>query len=858
MATKVTSFRRNGFFACLCMLLPIISPCGVAHGVPPVLPLPPGLIPPKPKPTTQPAKTAEPVVTITLVSHQDPLPSVVTTDKKNDAAAAEDLCHYLSRVTSREITVVQTPGSKGAIIHVGRDAFVKQHAPKIEKLFADGYIIKYVKSGDRVHLILAGKLPASSQWAVEQFLRDYCGVRWLFPDPVYGEVVPARSTIAFNSDLSKTYEPHYSKRADLAMYYHNRNRTGLRLRPGGIGQYGGHAIQAVFKSDEYRDHPEWFAFFAGKRQWWKYGNGWQICTTNRETVKHMVKYVLDYFSKNPDAPTCSVGQNDGGGWCMCEKCRKFIMSTGYKTTGRWFHWVNQVAKEVGKKYPDKWIEALAYVGTAKPPRFKLEPNVAITKTIVGEGELKLAEDWMKVCRSVNLYSYMYGSSFLGFRHYPHAAKDYLKWGHDKLKALAHVGECNGDWSFDGPKYHYIQALQWDVNADVNEIMNDFCQHSYGKAAGPMREFWDRLEEIYERRGRKKRLAFYKHVSWQMALRPNQEFLLYRPDDVKFLDKCIAAATRLAAGDTPHVQFRVERISDAWKYYRTMLVSFMTYFKIPLCQKIASRRSWAAAVKLARKVADLLATRKLYFDKLLAYKHINPRMAMSYYWAFAVGITIFSHEKALIDDLCTSVSLSMRKSLGTRRTLDFWHKVQPSDSLYETARMQIYALTRRRKKFNLLINHDFETGNFKGWAASGGRINVMRTRAHKGKYAARMGRKDGDSERATISQRVAIPAPGPYRLTVRAKNMGKVPKDNAPPGITIECYQRTRMLWTPPTRNTIHPTQKTGDWAKLVAILDVPDEADSVLVRLNKWTLEGTVLWDSAIFERMLPRERSQE
>ena len=78
MATKVTSFRRNGFFACLCMLLPIISPCGVAHGVPPVLPLPPGLIPPKPKPTTQPAKTAEPVVTITLVSHQDPLPSVMT------------------------------------------------------------------------------------------------------------------------------------------------------------------------------------------------------------------------------------------------------------------------------------------------------------------------------------------------------------------------------------------------------------------------------------------------------------------------------------------------------------------------------------------------------------------------------------------------------------------------------------------------------------------------------------------------------------------------------------------------------------------------------------------------------------
>ena len=151
---------------------------------------------------------------VTVVSPKGPLPSVLwgTTKAGKDLVdkdAAADLCDYLSRVSGRKIAPLAKPAAEGVIIHVGPDAFVRKHAPEVEKLFADGYIVKYVARGGRGHVILAGRMGPSSQWAMEQFLKDFCGVRWLFPYPKHGEVVPSRPTITIDSALSKTYEPDY-------------------------------------------------------------------------------------------------------------------------------------------------------------------------------------------------------------------------------------------------------------------------------------------------------------------------------------------------------------------------------------------------------------------------------------------------------------------------------------------------------------------------------------------------------------------------------------------------------------------------------------------------------------------------
>ena len=806
--------------------------------------------------------------TITIVSPEGPLPNVVTTGSEEEKFAAGDLCDYLSRVTGRTITVCASPAAKGVIIHVGRDAFVDKHAPEIAKVFADGFLLKCVKTEGRYHVIAAGRIPRGTRWAAEEFLEKFCGVRWLFPDRVYGEVVPSRATVTVKSTLAQKHEPDYISRGHGGMYYFDPSRKYLRGRPHGAA-YGSHEIQFMFTAKEFKAHPEWFAYFAApdsdlkrlkpesvgdrrpQRWHWDYGNGWQICTTHPGTVEHAVKYVLDYFKKNPDSPVCSVGQNDGGGWCQCPQCVKFVNSFNppYTTSERWFHWVNLVAKEVAKTHPDKWIESMAYGGTSAPTRFQLAPNVAITKTIYSVPHVRRAEAWQKVCKSVNLYSYMYGSSFLGFRHYPRAARDFLKWGRDKLGARAHVIECSGDWTFDGPKYYYIQALQWDVNADPDKLMGEFCEVSYGKAAGAMGKFWDRLDQIYERGDPEKRFVFYYMVNWNTSAPPNYEFKHYALADVKFLDERIAEATRLAANDTEEVQFRVERMVDAWKYFRTVLVSYLTYFKMPRDAEATSDDSRDAALKLAREIADVRAERRRYLDRMRVYQYINWRISSPYYWSFMAGLTIFSHEQSLLDSLCTAVSEYTRESAGLKAALDFWRKVPYSSGLHQAARTQIHMLSREKLP-NLLVNGDFETGDLTGWEASGHQADVVRTQVHGGKCAART---RGGSYGAEMFQRVSVSPGQRYRLTVWGRYLSEASGKVVPAEATIHFLSGSgRGISSEPTRSTAQAVDPSAGWVALRSTVTVPPGVISAVIKLTKTRTPGkTLLWDDVTFERIM-------
>jgi hypothetical protein len=808
---------------------------------------------------------------IEMVSPSGALPSVVTTENKSDRDAATDFCNYLSRVTQRKIAVSESSADAGAVFHVGRDAFVKEHAPEIDTLFADGYILKAVRFDGRLHVILAGKAPWSSQWAIEQFLKDYCGVRWLFPDPTYGEIVPSRPTLTVDSTLFKKYEPDYMQRANCGMYYYNPAHTLLRNRPKGFGAYGEHALQRIFQQAEFDAHPEWFAYFMDdgksksfrgwedgrpqkRRQWWSYGNGWQICTSHQGTIDHTVKYVLDHFEKNPDSPVVSVGANDGHGWCECDACKALADSfePAYTTSELWWHWVNQIAKEVAKTYPDKWIEALAYGTPITPPRFELQPNVAITLTIIYADQFETVKGWKPLCKSINLYTYTYGSAFFGFRHYPHAVRDFLKWGHDELGALAHVTECGGDWTLDGPKYHYMQALQWDVNADPDNIMDDFCNDSYGKAAKPMRAFWDRLEQCYENRPlvpygkdrQTQRLCFYTWVSWQNPdyLRPNTEFEGYTLEDIYALDESIDQAAALAAADTPEVQFRVERMVDAWKYVRTLLWSKVNYFDSPPAIEVNSETQKREALVLAREIAKGRADRQHYLGKMRMVPHINPRMSLKYYWNLGTALTLFSQERTLLDNLCQSITAYTKKTAGTQAAETFWRNIDASDYLRSTAQTQLYVL-KQSELTNILANGDFETGNLNGWTVSGNPTVITDETAYQGKRCV------STVKGATLTQTVFVAPQERYRLTAWVKY--SVPhKGDAPSVETDITFHEGNVqftIWSEPARNVLSAGDPADRWRPFSTTVTVPPGATLANVKLKAHV---PVLLDNIVLDRI--------
>jgi len=813
--------------------------------------------------------------TVTVVSPESPLPSIVHAVGKDNANAASDLANYLSRVSGRKIAVSPNPSAKGVVIHVGRDEFVKKHAPKIDKLFADGFIMKYVNSRGRDHIVLAGNLDRASQWAVERFMKDYCGVRWLFPDPVYGEVVPSMPTVTVKSTLNETVEPDYASRANLGMYYFEPTRSLLRGGPHG-SRHGGHGLQWIFNNGSYdgeifEKHPEWFAWFDGKRHWRKYGLGWQICTANPETVDHAVKYCLDYFAANPDAEVVAIGHNDGPlippwghyGLCRDELCQNLRNSVNppYTDSEMWWLWVNKVAKRVALKYPDKWVASLAYAFSSYPPRFALQPNVAVTKTFVLDSELDLAEKWQNPpanCQFMSMYSYPYGNGFLGFRHYPHAMKDFLKWGRDTLDSRVTISECSGDWTFDGPKYYYIQALQWDANADPDEIMTEFCDASYGIASTEMKAFWDRLEAVYERRGpvkygkKNRRFLFLQWPGWMISsyIQPNDELQAYTASDVNFLDQSLAEAKAKAAGDNPNVQYRIDRMEEAWKYYRTFLLTKLNYYDNPPSTVVNSEETKKTVLAVAKTIADLRKDRDYYKGLMMCYPTVNPRMVKDptndwggYIDGWMEGHTIFSNEQNLLQEACTSVSGYMVKTTGTASAVRYWETIGPADSLYESAQTQLYML-KNPVRTDLPVNGDFETGNLTGWSGTGS-YDVISNDAHGGTCCGSLGGED-----SSLSQSHPVEPQQRYRISVWGKYLTVPPSWGVPMEAKVDFYSGAeRVFYTEPTRAVFRSFSPKDGWTRLRSTITVPPGADSVKIIIRKM-FKGKVLIDDVKFEKI--------
>jgi hypothetical protein len=803
---------------------------------------------------------------LVVISPGQPVPSILADDDAYDQYAADELADYLSQVTGQTISVVDEAAEGGVVLHVGATDFVDENVD-LSELYADGFVVRHVEADGRDHVVLAGNLDLASQWAVEHFLREYAGVHWLFPDDDYGEHVPSADTVTIPASIDDTHEPDYAHRGSLSMYYFNSSGYELRNFANGSGVYGQHALQYIFDEDDYAAHPEWFAWFDGERQWWTYGNGWQICTANEETVTHAVEYCVAYFDDYPDEDTCSIGANDGYGLCTDELCDDLRHSQheAYSDSEMWWLWVNDVAAQLAEyddgAYADRWVESLAYSWTSDPPRFALEPNVAITKTIVFDYELDQAEEWSEspaYAQSVNLYSYPMCNSFLGFRHYPTAMADFLVWGRDTLGARAHLPECGpGDWTFDGPKYAYTQALQWDADADPAEIMNDFCAASYGVAAEPMCAFWQRLEDVWEARDASTpygdehtRLLFYQWVGWQANsyIPPNDELRTYTTDDVEALDGYIEVAVLAATSDTEEVRYRVARMEEAWGLYRTYLLSKLRYLDAAPAVDVDREDRLTEVRALADEIAQLRADRDRYRTLMVSHPVANVRTADQYYGklGWMEGFTVFSYEQGLLDEACSAISGYLEETASEEDAVTYWGEVAEDDPLYDHAQTQLYLLDQGPTE--LLSNGDFESGSPAGWTTTEGSATVSASDPHDGRWSASLA-----AGTVSISQDVSVSQRDRYRLTVWGRYASDPDDFYVATEARVAFYDASGGALTDldPTRTMFATTSADDGWTRVVSTMTAPYTASTATITLLKHH-DAEMLLDDVSFERILP------
>ena len=427
--------------------------------------------------------------------------------------ATAEFQRVLKKMTGATLPVSES--ASGPRIHIGRDAFVEKTDLKLDSLDEDGFVIQTVGNRD---LVLAGRNPHGTEFAVYRFLQKHAGVRWYFPTEL-GEVVPHQASFGVGR-LSVREEPSFKSRqwSSAAPFDKGEWERHNLCRP----RYSFHhnLLHIFVPSKLYDLHPEWFPEIKGKRFRPTSDDSprWQPCLANPEVAHYAAGVARKFFDANPSASSFSLGMNDTAatGFCECAACRALDPAdpTQQKTprglpnySNRFYTFMNRVAEELARTHPDKFIGCLAYHVTEPPPAFAVNRQVIPyltagranwTDPAIRAGDQRLIRGWCAKVPVVGIYDYYYGAGFVSPRIFTGLTEESLKFAH-RSGVRGFYAEIYSTWSLDGPKAWVASQLIWNVNQNSRALVDDFCRGLFGKAAAPMRDYFRFLEQQWMHR-----------------------------------------------------------------------------------------------------------------------------------------------------------------------------------------------------------------------------------------------------------------------------------------------------------------------------------------------------------------------
>lgn len=320
---------------------------------------------------------------ILLVDEGQPKAVIVWDEKAADDPWFGELQPYIEeylpwaieQVTDTKLEVVtQPPGPDTAAIMIGKSWLPAEAAKRLEQ--AGRRFDTRIVTHDKRRVYLAGASARGDAGAVSDFIHDVLAVHLYGPDPIQWEI-PRRRTLRVDFKeriwtpafvLRRTWYDANTipKRGELADHYRRFQAVagaGPSMRVG-----TGHAWSRVLPPSLFEEHPEFFAEVNGKRI------PKQACISNPEVVERFVRHYLREFEERPTQEAASISPNDGSGYCECATC---LALHGDLST-RLLMFINEVARQVARKYPERYLAFYAYAYNETPPvldGLRVEPNV---------------------------------------------------------------------------------------------------------------------------------------------------------------------------------------------------------------------------------------------------------------------------------------------------------------------------------------------------------------------------------------------------------------------------------------------------------------------------------------------------
>jgi len=439
--------------------------------------------------------------------------------------AADELRRYLARLAGRK-----PPRRSQCPIRFQQDG----------RIPAQGYRIVVSRSGITIRFgDEKGRLNGTYG------LLETLGCRWFVPGD-RGELVPGKQllclhcgelaakpsheAITFIQDVT-TLRDYSDERLverqwadDLALFdWMGRNRlTTLRGHVGLVEQgrgklpqakramaqrhiaeeIGGHIISHLLPRNLFEKHPEYFPVnAAGLRT--SRGN---VCVSNRDALEVIADNARRLL-RPAEVLHCWGQDVSGGAWCHCEKCRTLPVAEQYLRV------VNRVADAVAESAPGTKVAYIAYYDTldanlTSRPR----PNVLLlfaprsrcyahtideSRCETNRRHFESFCRYREVFKAVETFEY-YGDCLLYCTSNASipwtVARDIESYHRNGVSRSGCLMFGGAAWLFAPINLYVFARKSWDVNADADDIVRQFCDGFYPGVGSEMLGYHRELEE----------------------------------------------------------------------------------------------------------------------------------------------------------------------------------------------------------------------------------------------------------------------------------------------------------------------------------------------------------------------------
>ncbi|MHB0937203.1 MAG: DUF4838 domain-containing protein [Armatimonadota bacterium] len=357
----------------------------------------------------------------------------------------------------------------------------------------------------------------------------------------------------------------------------------------------GHSWHGYINASEYpyEKFPEYYARDRqGKIR--KRDEGWtstNLCSTNPAVIEIVARKVNAYFEKNPDAIVASLDPNDYAPLCLCDRCLALdkqygqTKEDGTEAADRLLHFSREIYDRLKPEYKDKFLGILVYGYQIELPKSaKAHPHHAgyicnmpwtydhsrpfnDPTSPLNRHFADLITGWGGMLGQIGFRDYYGHWAFFG----PWAMVSKLR---EDLPAFREMGgtylilECQPNFPAQGLNHYIAGRLCWDIDADVDLLLEEFFTRYYGPAAEPMREYWLGAERFYN------------------LERPSTTAMprvALRPEFWRELGDHLAAAQRIASALPPEEKRfadRVQQACDGFEYGHLLFDYDLRYGEIP--------------------------------------------------------------------------------------------------------------------------------------------------------------------------------------------------------------------------------------------------------------------------------------